>query len=132
MKQISVTGALPPKGHYSPAIMDGELLYISGQLPINPFTGEHSSGDIREQAEQIFRNLDHILSAAGTWKDQIIKVVVYISDIGDWDEVNQIYQDYFGEHYPVRSIVPVGTLHYGFKLELEGIARVSPDPRRNT
>ena len=112
--------------------MDGELLYISGQLPIDPFTGEHSSGDIREQAEQVFQNLDHILSAAGSWKDQVIKVVVYLSDIGDWDEVNQIYQDYFGEHYPVRSIVPVGTLHYGFKLELEGIARVSPDQRRNT
>lgn len=131
MKQISVTGALPPKGHYSPAILDGELLYISGQLPVDPFTGGHCSGDIREQAAQIFQNLDHILRAAGTRKEQVIKVVVYISDIRDWDEVNQIYQDYFGEHYPVRSIVPVGTLHYGFKLELEGIARVSPHQRRN-
>ena len=131
MKRISVTGALPPKGHYSPAILDGEFLYISGQLPIDLFTGVHCSGDIRVQAKQIFENLDHILSAAGTQKNQVIKVVVYISDIRDWDEVNQIYQDYFGEHYPVRSIVPVGTLHYGFKLELEGLAKVPLCQRRD-
>lgn len=129
MERISAKGSLPPRGHYSPAILDGELLYISGQLPINPFTGAHCGGDIGEQAKQVFENLDEILRAAGIKKDQVIKVVAYISDVNDWEEVDKACQEYFGGHYPVRSIVPVGPLHYGFKLELEGIARVAGQRR---
>lgn len=125
MKRVLIPGALPPKGHYSPAIVDGGLVYVSGQLPVDPFTGEKCSGDIAEQAKVVFANFERVLEAAGSRKECVIKVVLYVSDIALWDEVNALYSEFFGDHYPVRSIVPVGPLHYGFKIEMEGIAKLS-------
>lgn len=125
MKIITIKDAPLPAGHYSPAIKDGELLYISGQLPINQQTGSHCNGDIQAQALQIFDNFNNILTAAGTQKDQVIKVTIYLTDISEWDNVNTLYQQFFGNHRPVRSIVPVGPLHYGFRMEMEGIAKIT-------
>ena len=124
MERIVVPGALPVKGHYSPALKDGDYLYISGQLPINQFTGICCEGTIKEQAEQALENFHNILMAAGAGKEDVVKVVVYINDISLWDEVNEIYSDFFGDHYPARSIVPTKPLHYGFLIEIEGIARL--------
>lgn len=124
METIYVKNTLPVKGHYSPAIRDGDLLYISGQLPINQLTGEHCGGDIQDQAKQIFENFNNLLIAAGTQKNQVLKVVIYITDIQEWDLVNAAYEIFFGDHYPARSIVPVKPLHYGFKMEMEGIAKI--------
>lgn len=124
METIFVKDALPARGHYSPAVRDGGLLYISGQLPVDQLTGEHCKGSIQQQAEQIFKNFNNLLEAAGTHKNQVLKVVIYITDIREWDQVNSAYEMFFGDHYPARSIVPVGPLHYGFKMEMEGIAKI--------
>lgn len=129
MNTINVKNAVPPKGHYSPAIKDGDLLYISGQLPIDQLTGEHCGASIQEQAQQIFKNFHRLLEAAGTDRSHVLKVVIYLTDIKEWEQVNAAYEDFFGNHYPARSIVPVGPLHYGFKMEMEGIAKI---PREDT
>lgn len=127
MERILVPGALPVKGHYSPAVRDGRDIYISGQLPIDQFTGARCEGSIREQAKKALENFNNVLAAAGARKENVLKVVVYINDIGMWDEVNEIYGEFFGDCYPARSIVPTKPLHYGFLIEIEGIARLSQE-----
>lgn len=124
MEFISIPGAKPNAGHYSAATRKGNFLFISGQLPINPITGVKCQGDIDAQTKQVFSNLDLVLEAAGTTKDEIMKVTVYISDISLWDRVNELYKQYFGDHKPARSIVPTKELHFGFQIELEAIAYV--------
>jgi len=122
MKVISIKGAKPNPGHYSPAVQKGNLLFISGQLPVNPFTGERVQGSITEQTNQVLENLTTILETAGAKKEDVMKVTIYISDIELWDTVNEIYSRYFGEHKPARAIVPTNQLHYGFTIELDAIA----------
>lgn len=122
MQYISINGAKQPAGHYSPATQAGGLICISGQLPVNPYTGEKCSGGIKEQTQQVLQNLDTVLRNAGATKDDVLKTTVYIADISLWDEINGIYADYFGGHKPARAIVPTGSLHYGFLIELEALA----------
>lgn len=122
MHYISINGAKQPAGHYSPATQAGGLICISGQLPVNPYTGEKCSGGITEQTQQVLQNLDTVLRNAGATRDDVLKTTVYIADISLWDEVNGIYADYFGSHKPARAIVPTGSLHYGFLIELEALA----------
>lgn len=124
MEFISIPGAKPNAGHYSAATRKENFLFISGQLPINPITGVKIQGDIDAQTKQVFSNLDLVLEAAGTTKDEIMKVTVFISDISLWDRVNELYKQYFGDHKPARSIVPTKELHFGFQIELEAIAYV--------
>lgn len=100
-------------------------MYISGQLPINPFTGAKVNGSIEDQTRQILENLDTLLRDAGTDKKSVIKCTVYVSDISLWGTVNEIYAEYFGKHKPARVVVPVKELHYGFMIELEAIAAIS-------
>lgn len=122
MKYISINGAKPNAGHYSPAVQKGNLIFISGQLPVDLFTGEKCQGDITAQTKQVFANLDHVLEAAGANKEDIMKTTVFIADISLWDTVNSLYKQYFGDHKPARSIVPTNELHHGFAIELEAIA----------
>ena len=124
MERITVPGAQPVRGHYSMAVRDGKDIYISGQLPVDQFTGCPCQGDVKEQARQALGNFCNVLTAAGAGISDVVKVVVYIADIQMWDEVNEVYSEFFGEHYPARSIVPVKPLHYGFLIEIEGIARL--------
>ena len=111
-----------PGGHYSQAVIHNNLIYISGQLPFNPFTGEKITGRIEDQTQQILDNIDVILKDAGSKKNKVLKCTIYISDIDDWGRVNEVYSDYFGKHKPARAIVPVNNLHFGFKIEVELIA----------
>ncbi|KGR79913.1 RidA family protein [Ureibacillus manganicus] len=122
MEFITIEGAKPNGGHYSPATEKGNFVFISGQLPVNPFTGEKCQGDIVSQTKQVLENLDTVLEAAGTSKENIMKVTLFISDISHWDTVNEVYKQYFGDHKPARSIVPTKELHFGFEIELEAIA----------
>lgn len=122
MKYISIPGAKPNAGHYSAATQKGNLLFISGQLPVDPLTGNRCSGDFDAQAKQVFANLDLVLEAANTSKNEIMKVTIFISDISHWDRLNTIYKQYFGDHKPARSIVPTKELHFGFEIELEAVA----------
>ena len=124
MKLFNTPNAPEPGGHYSQAVIHNGLIYISGQLPFNPFTGEKVTGSIEEQTQQVLDNLDIILKDAGTDKKNVLKCTVYVSDITLWGKVNEIYRDFFGKHKPARAVVPVKDLHYGFQIELEAIAAI--------
>ncbi|UFH55193.1 RidA family protein [Spirosoma sp. KNUC1025] len=122
MTFIQTPNAPVPGGHYSQAVVHNGLVYVSGILPITPDGQKLTGTGIAEQTEQILTNLDAILQAAGSKRDKVLKVSVFISDIGAWGTVNQLYMQFFGDHRPARSVVPVGPLHYGFGIELEAIA----------
>jgi 2-iminobutanoate/2-iminopropanoate deaminase len=122
MKSIFTVNAPSPAGHYSQAIEHNGLIYISGQLAIDPLTGEKLLGPTDEQAKMIFSNIKAILKAAGSDMDHVLKTTCYISDIEDWPSVNAVYQAVFPHHKPARAVVPVPTLHYGLKAEIEVIA----------
>jgi 2-iminobutanoate/2-iminopropanoate deaminase len=122
IQKIYTPEAPAPSGHYSQATVFNNVVYISGQLPVVPETGEKVSGSIEDQTIQILKNIKAIAEAAGSDISKIIKVTVYISDIDLWGNVNKVYSDFFGTHKPARAIVPVKDLHYGFKVEIEAIA----------
>ena len=123
MKFIETPNAPSPAGHYSQAVEFNDLIFVSGQLPVNPETNEKVSGTIDEQTHQALKNVKAILEAAGSNLQNVIKVTVYISDIALWGNVNQIYATYFGDHKPARAIVPTRELHHGFKIEIEAVAK---------
>lgn len=125
MKVISTQNAPEPAGHYSQAIVHHNIVYVSGQLPIDPKTGEKRTGPIEEQMEQVLKNLSEILKAAGSNLNQVIKTTVYLSDIELWSRVNAVYARFFGEHRPARAVVPTRNLHFGFQIEIEAIAAVN-------
>ena len=122
MEVISTPNAPKPAGHYSQAIVHNNLVYVSGQLPIDPESGEKRIGSIEEQTEQALKNLSEILLVAGSNLNQVLKTTVYISDIELWDRVNAVYARFFGEHRPARAVVPTRNLHFGFQIEIEAIA----------
>jgi len=122
MEKIFTPNAPKPAGHYSQAIIHDKVVYVSGQLPIEPVTGEKRPGSIEEQTEQVLKNLAEIIKAAGSDINKVIKTTVYISDIQLWDRVNSAYSQFFGEHRPARAVVPIKKLHFGFDIEIEAIA----------
>jgi len=122
MEKIFTPKAPKPAGHYSQAIIHDNVVYVSGQLPIDPVTGEKRLGSIEEQTEQVLENLAEIIEAAGSDIDKVLKTTVYISDIQLWDRVNNVYSTFFGEHRPARAVVPTKELHHGFDIEIEAIA----------
>ncbi len=124
MKSVQTEKAPLPGGHYSQAIVHNGLVYVSGQLPVDPETGEKQTGSIEEQTRLVLQNLSAILEASGSSLDQVLKVTVYISDISLWGKVNEVYAEIFGEHRPARAIVPTRDLHFGFKIEVDAVAAV--------
>lgn len=122
MKFIQTNNALKAVGHYSQAIVCNGLVYVSGQLPIDADTGEKITGDVEQQTRRVLDNLRLILEEAGTDLQQVIKLVIYISDVDMWSIVNTICKEYFLHHKPVRTIVPTRELHFGLKIELDCIA----------
>lgn len=113
----------PAKGHYSPCIEHNGTLYISGQLPVDPATKQIPDG-IQAQTNVVLEKIDLILNEAGSSREQVIQMRIYISDIALWQEVNEVYAQFFGDHKPVRCVVPVGELHYGCLIEAECVAFV--------
>lgn len=122
MKEICTPNAPQPAGHYAQAIRHQGVVYVSGQLPIDPQSGVKHVGAIEAQTERALENLVAILDAAGSGKDQVLKVTVYISDMALWDRVNTVYARFFGDHRPARAIVPVRELHFGYQIEIDAIA----------
>lgn len=111
-----------PGGHYSHAVSAGGWTFISGQLPINSAGEALSSASFEVQVRQVFSNVDAALEAAGTSRDRLVQVRVYVTDIDDWPAFNRLYAEWIGPHRPARAVVPVPALHYGLRLELEGTA----------
>lgn len=122
---IQTANAPTPAGHYSQAIIHNGLVYVAGQLPIDPLTGEKLHGTIEEQTERTLRNIEAILKAANSDLSRVLKMTVYVSDISQWGTVNATYTRILGEHRPARAIVPVKELHYGFLIEIDAIAAVN-------
>lgn len=122
IKSFNSSNAPQPGGHYSQAIIYNGTIYISGQLPINPFTGEKISGGIEEQTTQVLENIRVILKDAGSSLSKVVKTTVYVSDISLWGKVNEVYAKFFGNHKPARAVVPTRDLHHGFLVEIEVIA----------
>ena len=122
MKIINTSKAPAPAGHYSQGIMQGNMLFVSGQLPIDPETGKHQLGAIEDQALLAFKNMEAIVLEAGLQLTDIVKTTVYISNIELWPSVNGVYAEFFGDHKPARAIVPSRELHHGAKVEIEAIA----------
>jgi 2-iminobutanoate/2-iminopropanoate deaminase len=128
MKIIHTDKAPIPAGHYSQAVVHEGLVYVSGQLPINPFSGEKVNSSIQNQTQQVLCNLAAILEASGSSMDQVLRVTVYLSDISLWGKVNEVYSLVFGDHKPARSVVPTKELNHGFVVEVDAVAAVlSPE-----
>lgn len=121
MKQIQTTAAPTAIGPYSQGIEVGNLVITSGQLPINPATGEMPS-DIEAQAHQSLQNVKAILEAAGTGLDKVVKTTVFLADMNDFAAMNGVYAQYFNEPYPARSAVAVKTLPKNALVEIEVVA----------
>ena len=124
MRTIETPNAPRPAGHYSQAIVHDGLVFVAGQLPLDPKTTEKHVGTIEEQTEQALKNIAEILKASGSDLGHVLKTTVYISDITLWGRVNTVYAKAFGEHRPARAVVPVKELHFGYQIEIEVIAAV--------
>ncbi len=111
-----------PGGHYSPGMRSGGLLFVSGQLPVDADGTPRPSSSIEDQMDLALANVDAVLRAAGSARDRVVKVTVYIVDIALWDRVNERYKAFFGTHRPARAIVPTGPLHYGCAIEIDAVA----------
>lgn len=105
-------------GHYSTCIEHNGILYLSGVLAINPETKALENG-VELQTKRVLKNVERILTAAGSSKEKVLQVRIYLSNIINWEIVNTIYAEFFGKHKPVRTIIPVSNLHYGSLLEIE-------------
>ena len=125
MRQIFTPDAPSPAGHYSQAIVYGDTVYVSGQLAVDPVTGEKGVGTIEEQTRLTLRNIEQILLSSGSDLNHVIKTTAYVSDIELWGGVNQAYAEVFGDHKPARVVVPSRDLHYGCLVEIEAVAKIS-------
>jgi reactive intermediate/imine deaminase len=121
-RQIISTDKAPAAvGTYSQAVRHGDTVWLSGQIPLMPETMELESGDIAAQIHQVFRNLRAVCRAAGGDLDGIIKLNVYLTDLGNFQTVNQVMAEYFAEPYPARAAVGVSALPLGAEVEMEAV-----------
>ena len=129
---ISTDGAPRAIGPYSQAIRAGELVFASGQIPIDPVTGEFVPGGIAEQTEQVLRNLTAVFEAAGVTMKQVVKTTVFLVDMDDFAAMNEVYGRFFGSEPPARATVQAARLPRDARVEIEAIASTSTEPRGAT
>ncbi len=123
-RAILTEEAPKPIGPYSQAVRYGNLVFSSGQIPIDPATGELVTGDIVKETEQVFANLAAVLAAAGTELGRTVKTTVFLTDMGQFGKVNEVYARHFREPFPARSTVQVAALPKGVSVEIEVVAEV--------
>ena len=124
MKAISTIKAPAAIGPYSQAIYVGNLVFTSGQIPIDPVTGTIVEGGIKEQTRQSLTNVKAILEGAGLSMGHVVKTTVFMADMNDFADMNSVYAEFFAEPYPARSAVAVKTLPKGALVEIEAIAEL--------
>lgn len=122
MKAIQTTKAPAAIGPYSQAIEANGMVFASGQIPIDPATGNFAEGGIKEQTEQVLKNAAAVLEAAGTDLGHVVKTTVFLNSINDFNAMNEIYSQYFSEPFPARSAVAVKDLPKGALVEIEVVA----------
>lgn len=120
--QITAAGVAPPGGHYAHAVRHGGLLYVSGQLPVEPDGSHRPEASLEAQARRALRTLLAVLEAGGSGPERLLKVTVYLVGIENWPAFNRIYGEELGTARPARSIVPVPALHHGYLVEIDAIA----------
>jgi len=109
-------------GPYSQAVRVGQLLFVSGQVPLDPVTGEMVGGDIAVQTRRVFENLGAVLKAGGRSFNDVVRTTVFLADMNDFAEVNKVYGTYFSEPYPARATVQVARLPKDARVEIDVIA----------
>ena len=119
---VSTENAPGAIGPYSQAIKAGGMVFCSGQIPIDPATGNFVSDVVSEQTEQVLRNLSEVLKAAGTSLDAVVKTTVFLADMNDFAEMNEVYGRFFSENKPARATVQAARLPRDAKVEIECIA----------
>lgn len=125
MKQEIKTDRAPQAiGPYSQAILTEKFIFVSGQIHLNPGTGEMVTGSIKEQTKQVLENVKAVLEAAGSSLDQVVKTTVFLQDMNDFSQMNEVYATYFRPPYPARSTIQVARLPRDAKIEIEAIALV--------
>jgi 2-iminobutanoate/2-iminopropanoate deaminase len=123
MKQaVSSPDAPKAIGPYSQAVRVGQLLFVSGQVPLDPATGEIVAGDISAQTRRVFDNLAAVLNAGGRSFNDVVRTTVFLADMNDFAEVNKVYGSYFSEPYPARATVQVARLPKDARVEIDVIA----------
>ena len=123
-KAVHTETAPKPIGPYSQAVVEGNLIFVSGQGAINPATGQVERGDARSETKRVFENLEAILAAAGSSLAKVVKCNVYLRDINDFQAMNEVYATYFEAPYPARTTIQAGALPAGIAVEIEVVARI--------
>ena len=124
MDEISTNQAPDSIGPFSQGIRDGDTIYVSGQGPVDPETGEVVSDDIVRQTERTLDNVEAVLQAGGSSLENVVKATVFVTDMDDYDDVNKVYDEYMSSPFPARSAVEVAALPIDIGVEIEVIATV--------
>lgn len=122
LRHIHTKNAPEPIGAYSQAVISGDLVFISGQIPINPETGEMYDDDIKKQTRQCLLNVKSIAEAAGTGLDKSVKINIYLADMNNFQSANEAYGEFFSEKAPARLAIQVAKLPKNADIEIEAIA----------
>ena len=122
MEELSTDAAPPSIGPFSQGISDGSTVYVSGQGPIDPESGDVVGDDVRTQTIRTLENVDAVLHAGDLSLDDVVKATVFLTDMDDYDDVNEVYADYLSRPYPARSAVEVNELPVDIRVEIEVIA----------
>ena len=117
-------GAPEAIGTYSQGIRSGDFIYTSGQIPLDPLTGNLKTGDIKEEIRQVLDNLDAVLRGGGSSLKSAIKLTVFITDLGFSPKLNAVFQEYFPENPPARSAIQVTALPMGVRIEIEAVGAI--------
>lgn len=121
---VSTTGAPQAIGPYSQAVRAGDLLFVSGQIPLDPATGAVVEGDVTVQAHRVMQNLRAVVEAAGVSLDAVVKTTIFLADLNDFGAVNEVYGSYFARPAPARATVQVARLPKDVRIEIDAIARL--------
>ena len=114
-----------PRGHYSPAMILGNTMYISGQTSADPATGLPAAGGFEAEMKMALGKMESVLLAAGCTRESVVMVRIYLPSMELWAAANQVYSEFFGDHKPARIVLPVGELNKGCLVELEAVAELS-------
>jgi 2-iminobutanoate/2-iminopropanoate deaminase len=119
---VEPSGVAPPGGHYSHGAGYGDLVFVSGQLGIRPDGSHTADCDFEVQARQALQNVLAVLAAAGSGREDVLKVTAYIVDVAHWPRLNKVYAEAMGPARPARAVVPVPALHHGYLIEIDAVA----------
>jgi 2-iminobutanoate/2-iminopropanoate deaminase len=122
IEQINPAGVPAPRGPYSPAVRAGDFIFVSGQVPVNPASGQMVSGDIAAETRQVLTNIQSILEGAGASMADVVKCGVFLSDGNDFAAMNAVYAEFFGDGRPARATVVTGFAIPGIRIEIDAIA----------